>query len=217
MVVHMKKTPFYVFSISVGGPIYSLIYPHIANHAERIPKHGKVIVCCNHLSLKDPIMLALDAKRQIFYMAKSELFKNKFVGTILRWLGAFSVDRGSGDTSALDRCGEILQHDGAVGIFIEGTRSVNGKLGKPKSGAVMIAYQHQAPILPVCITTKTGKPAKAFEKIIISYGEVIEPHELGITEGTGSEFRKASRIVMDRIAEMRQRDEQTFLEMQRGK
>lgn len=209
----MKRTPFYVFSTSVGGPIYSLIYPHIANYKERIPGKGKVVVCCNHLSLKDPVMLSLDTKRQIFYMAKSELFENKFVGTILRWLGAFAVDRGSGDASALDRCDEILDQDGAVGIFIEGTRSVNGKLGKPKSGAVMIAYRNQAPILPVCITTRTGKPAKAFEKIIISYGELIQPNELGIVEGTGSEFRKASRIVMERIAEMRQRDEQTFLKM----
>ncbi len=158
-------------------------------------------------------MLALDTKRQIFYMAKAELFENKFVGALITALGAFSVDRGAGDTSALDRCGEILEQGGAVGIFIEGTRSVDGKLGKPKSGAVMLAHRHQAPIVPVCMTTKSGGPVKPFEKTIISYGELIQPWELGIEEGTGAEYRKASRMVMERIAEMRARDEKAFLSM----
>ena len=192
----MKNSPFYNFSKIVGGPPFSFFYPHTSNHRERIPKEGKVIICSNHISLKDPPMLALDTKRQIFYMAKSELFENKFVGSLITALGAFSVDRGVGDSNALDRCGEILEQDGAVGIFIE--------------GAVMLAHQHQAPILPVCMTTKTGVAAKPFHKTIISYGELIQPDELGIVEGTGSEYRKASRMVMLRIAEMRERDEKAF-------
>lgn len=211
----MKRSVFFALSTIVGGPPFSLFYPHISNHPQRIPEEGKVIICSNHLSLKDPPMLALDTKRQIFYMAKSELFENKFVGPLITALGAFSVDRGVGDTAALDKCGEILKQGGAVGIFIEGTRSLDGKLGKPKSGAVMIAHQYQAPILPVCLTTKTGKAAKPFEKTIISYGELIQPDELGIVEGTGSEYRKASRMVMQRIAELRERDEKAFLETER--
>ena len=75
----------------------------------------------------------------------------------------------------------------------------------------MLAHQHQAPILPVCMTTKTGVSAKPFHKTMISYGELIQPYELGIVEGTGSEYRKASRLVMQRIAEMRERDEKAFL------
>ncbi len=206
----VKNTPFYTVSRVVGGPPFSLLYPHVSNHSERIPQHGKVIICSNHLSLKDPPMLALDTKRQIFYMAKAELFAHKFVGWLITALGAFSVERGAGDAAALDRCGEILQQGGAVGIFIEGTRSLDGKLGKPKSGAVMLAHRHQAPILPVCITTKDGKAAKPFEKTVISYGELILPRELGIAEESAAQFRRASRLVMERIAQLRERDLQTF-------
>ena len=106
-------------------------------------------------------MLALDTKRQIFYMAKSELFENKFVGSLITALGAFSVDRGVGDSNALDRCGEILEQDGAVGIFIEGTRSLDGKLGKPISGAVMLAHQHQAPIFACLHDNQNRRGSKA--------------------------------------------------------
>ena len=118
-------------------------------------------------------------------------------------MGAFSVDRGVGDSNALDRCGEILEQDGAVGIFIEGTRSLDGKLGKAKSGAVIARISIKRLFLPVC-DNQTGVAAKPFHKTIISYGELIQPDELGIVEGTGSEYRKASRMVMQRIAEMQE-------------
>ena len=79
----MKNSPFYNFSKIVGGPPFSFFYPHTSNHRERIPKEGKVIICSNHISLKDPPMLALDTKRQIFYMAKSELFENFLLTAVL--------------------------------------------------------------------------------------------------------------------------------------
>ena len=160
---------FYSFWLRFLTPLARLIYRVRYVGKENIPREGKLIVCSNHKSVVDPFLLAMPFKRQIRFMAKSELFENKFVGSLITALGAFSVDRGVGDSNALDRCGEILEQDGAVGIFIEGTRSLDGKLGKPKSGAVMLAHQHQAPILPVCMTTKTGVAAKPFHKTIISY------------------------------------------------
>ena len=76
----------------------------------------------------------------------------------------------------------------------------------------MLAYQHHAPILPVCITTNTGVALLSrLTRVIISYGELIQPEELGnCGRDRFSEFRKASRLVMDRIAEMRERDEKMF-------
>ena len=207
---NMKKTPFYAFSQFVGTWLYKRLYPHLTIGKENFPKEGKVVVCSNHISNNDPLFISFDTRRQPFYMAKIELFQNKFVGMILRALGAFAVERGSGGSDAMDRCKEILDQDGVVAIFIEGTRSLDGNLGKPKSGAVMIAHQNHAPILPVCITTPHGKPTKLFEKSIVSYGKLIQPEELGIIEGTGVEFRKASRLVMSRIAEQRERDQQYF-------
>ena len=117
-----EKTVHFIISVKLWEALlfpFFILTPQIIVNG--FPKEGKVIICSNHISLKDPPMLALDTKRQIFYMAKSELFENKFVGSLITALGAFSVDRGVGDSNALDRCGEILEQDGAVGIFIEGT------------------------------------------------------------------------------------------------
>ena len=101
----------------------------------------------------------------------------------------------------------MLQEGDALGIFIEGTRSKDGKLGRPRSGAVMLAYRNQAPILPACITTKDGKPPKMFHKAILTFGELIPFEDLGLKNGTGSEFREASRLVMSKIAEIREKDQ----------
>ena len=63
----------------------------------------------------------------------------------------------------------------------------------------MLAHQHQAPILPVCMTTKTGVAAKPFHKTIISYGELIQPDELGHCGRYRLRIQKRSRMVMQRI------------------
>lgn len=207
--MNRQGTFLYQFGKSFAVPIFRMLFPVWENNPERVPEDGPLILCSNHVCMKDPIYLALSPKRQIFYMAKKELFENKFVSGIFHSLGTFAIERGAGDTN-LTVADEILKKGGALGIFIEGTRSKDGKLGRPKSGAVMLAYKNQAPILPVCITTPNGGSPKQFERAILSFGELIQPEELGIKEGTGTEFRQASRMVMERIAEMRARDEKMF-------
>ncbi|QEY33946.1 1-acyl-sn-glycerol-3-phosphate acyltransferase [Caproiciproducens galactitolivorans] len=187
--------------------------PYQVNDGDNMPPTGKVVVCCNHISNSDPIRLAFSQRRQIFYMSKSELFKNKAFGLILSGLGAFPVQRGKGDMSAINRAQELLQNGQALGVFIEGTRSKTGEPLQPKAGAVMLAYKNNAPILPCCITPKSGGVPKAFEKCMVSFGKLIQPEELGIERGTGTEFRNASRFVMNKIIELRERDLKAFEKM----
>ena len=205
-----KRTPFYAFAKVVVQPVLNLIFPCKKQGAEKLPESGRVIVCSNHLGMKDPILLAMVLKRQLFYMAKAELFKNKFVAMIIRSLGAFPVARGKHDTGAIDYAAKLLSEDRVVGIFIEGTRSKDGNLGKPKSGAAMLAYQNNAPVLPMCITTKDGKSPRIFRKTVVSCGDLIPVEKLGIKEGSGPEFRQASRYIMEQIAQLRERDQKFF-------
>ena len=205
----MKYTPLYAFGKAVS-PLLKILMPFHANNIEYMPKDGPVVVCCNHISMKDPVLIALALKRQVFYMAKAELFKNKFVSLIIRALGAFPVHRGQGDSGAMDTSRQILNDGKMLGIFIEGTRSKDGSLGKPKSGAVMLAHAANAPILPMCITAKDGKIPRLFHRAVVSCGEPIQPEELGIASDSPMEYRKASRLVMEKIQEMRNRDLEYF-------
>ncbi|MDD5952883.1 MAG: lysophospholipid acyltransferase family protein [Oscillospiraceae bacterium] len=203
----MKKTGIFRVSKIIAKPICTLLFPLKVQNLENFPETGKVIICSNHTCMKDPIYISIKPKRMIRYMAKKELFANKLVSKIITGMGAFPVERGKGDQEAIHTADQILQDGDALAIFIEGTRSKDGKLGRPRSGAAMLAYQNQAPVLPVCITTKDGKPPKLFHKAVISYGKLIPFEDLGIREGTGTEFREASRLIMSKIAEMREHDQ----------
>lgn len=202
----MKRTPLYNFGKVVCTPIFKLLYRVHINNKHNLPEEGRAVVCCNHVSLKDPIFLAMSQKRQLKYMAKSELFHNKFLSKLISALGAFPVHRGEKDAQAISTAETLLQNGEVLGIFIEGTRSKDGNLLRPKSGAAMLAFKTGAPVLPVSISCKGGRLPKLFRKVTISCGELMSVEELGLKHGTGMEFRTASRMIMDKIQEMRERD-----------
>lgn len=200
----MKRTPLYAFARTTFAWIFSFLTPIRVQNAELLPQSGKAILCCNHASLTDPIRLAFSQKRQIFFMAKEELFHNKFFAAVIRALGAFPVSRGKGDKTAIQTAQSILNGGRILGIFIEGTRSRDGNFLRPKPGAVMLAHSCGAPIIPCCITPKGGGLPRLFRPCVISYGRPIPPEELGIKNGTPSEYRDASRLVMERIIGLRE-------------
>lgn len=202
----MKNMPFFVFARTLAKIVVYPFAPYVVKGKDAFPEEGPVIVCCNHMANSDPIRLACPVRRQIFYMSKAELFRFKPLGFILKKLGAFPVQRGKGDVGAIDTASELLHQGAALGIFIEGTRSKDGEFGKPKAGAVMLAYQNHVPILPACITPVGSKKTRLFHRAVVSFGEMIPVEDLGIQEGSGVEFRNASRVVMEKIRELRERD-----------
>lgn len=170
---------------------------------ENLPRGGPVLLCSNHAAKRDPVILGVAQRRQVFYMAKEELFQNRFLGGLLRRLGAFPVLRGSGGTDALQEAYDLLDGNAVVGVFIEGTRSKTGELGRPKTGAALLAYRTKAPVVPVSITGEGGKPPRAFQRTIVSFGRPIPAAELDIPDDSSMQLRKASRKIMGEIAALR--------------
>ncbi len=198
-----KKYFLYRFARAVMTPVYSVIYRPQFTNTKSLPEGG-CILCCNHISYADPIIAAMGQKRQIRYMAKIELFRNKILGPIVRGLGAFPVDRGHANETGINRAEEVLSNGEVLGIFPEGTRSKNGELLRIRSGAVMLAAAHQVPILPVCITPRGGM-MKNFNKIKVTYGRLLTPEEMQLT-GEKPNLRYASKLLTKTITEIREKD-----------
>lgn len=208
----MKRTPVYVVGRDLFLGFFRIFMPYRIIGRENLPESGRVIICSNHLSMKDPMLLAaISRKRMVHYMGKAELFRNKLVGAVVRAAGAFPVNRGHGDAGAIDFAHQLLEQEQVVGIFLEGTRSKTGEFLQPKSGTSVLAYQNHTPVLPVCITPVTGKFPKLFHRVTISCGPLIQPEELGITGESPREFRNASRYIMDHIVALRERDRAPML------
>jgi 1-acyl-sn-glycerol-3-phosphate acyltransferase len=94
-----------------------------------LPESGPVILCANHDSYWDTVTVAaaLRSKRQVHALAKAQLWGNPIMARVLDGMGQIPIERGKGDTAAMDRAIEGLRSGICIGIFPEGTRS----LGKP--------------------------------------------------------------------------------------
>lgn len=130
----------------------------------------KLILCANHISVMDPILLAVFYRRKIRFIAKKELFKHKIFIKLFNNLGAFPVDRQGNDLKAIKKSLEILKNDEVLGIFPEGTRVTNVSEENIKVGIGLLAYKSESDILPVFIEGNY----KLFRKMKIKFREKIK-------------------------------------------
>ncbi len=191
----------------VCAPIFKLIYRYKVVNEQPLPRKGGCIIASNHLSYSDPVLLGLSQKkRRLYFMAKVELFKNKFFGALIRALGAFPVTRGAGDNEAIKTGEDLIREGEIMTIFIEGGRTKTGDLMRPRSGCALVAQQMQVPVVPACITI-VGNPKHVFAKRVIHFGKPLMPEQLGLTpDGGRQELRNASNMIMDEIRKMREHD-----------
>lgn len=165
--------------------------------AEKVPRRGGLIIVCNHISEMDPPILGFAVPRTVSFMAKIELFRNRFGRFLMEELKAFPVDRSIADTGALRRAIEILKEGFTVVIFPEGTRSRDGRMLPGKPGISLIASASGAPVVPAFIWG-TDHPLRAFLRrgapFSVDFGDPIPSGKL-------SDIRKAegAKAVADEI------------------
>lgn len=190
---------FYHFARGIVICLMKVAYKMTIVHEEEISENEGLILAANHQSNFDPVFLGIGLKRQIRFMAKEELFHNKFFGGLITKLGAFPVARGKGDHAAVDKAIQIVKDGGLLGIFPEGGRSNNGALKKGKSGVVLIASQTGGAIIPVGI--KYGGRQLWRKKVTITYGKRILNEQIKIEGHNRTQLKAASELLMDKIAQ----------------
>jgi 1-acyl-sn-glycerol-3-phosphate acyltransferase len=183
---------FYTFARSVVNAIFRPLYRIKAIGAEQFPKEGGVLLCCNHISNFDPIVVGIMIKRNVYYMAKEELFKVPVFGKAVEMCNAFPVKRGMSDREALRKGLKVLKEGHVLGLFPEGTRSKNGELGKGLAGAGFFALKSDAAVVPCAIIG----PYKSFRKLKMVYGSPIDMTELRKNKASAEE---ATELIMSEI------------------
>ncbi len=197
------KDMFYTIIRALFVPIVHLLFHVRFEGRENIRENGAALICSNHRSFVDPVFIAIGVKkRKLCFMAKKELFSFKPFGYIFSKLGAFPVNRGAGDMAAIENAEKALNEGRLLLIFPEGTRSKDGNPLRPKSGAVYIASDTGADIIPVAICYE-GKRLCLRKKVTVIFGAPILNSEIKISkEKRAVDSRRASALVMDRIIEM---------------
>lgn len=161
---------FYVLYCSILYPLIRLFCPCRVYGKDKIPE-GAIIVCSNHSSYYDSVMLAIYFgfnKNKLIFMAKAELLKKPFLGAILRSVGTFPVHRDEKtDIQAIRTAIKHLKNGKKIVMFPEGTRVEQGEYVAAKTGAVRIASKLKVGILPVWLTPGN----KAFSRSAMVIGD----------------------------------------------
>jgi 1-acyl-sn-glycerol-3-phosphate acyltransferase len=168
----------YLIARAILQPFFTVYFRMQRIGREHIPASGPLIIASNHRSFMDPFVIGMMLRRPTYFVAKTELFHNRFVAWLLSSLGAFPVDRGRGDNDAMTTARTILERGDVVVIFPEGTRTRPGALGIPKRGVGRLALETGAPVVPIALI---GTEA-------IRRGWRIRPHKVRIRAGRPLRF-----------------------------
>lgn len=190
---------FYRIAHALVYVLYKLIYRLKIVGREKVPP-GSGVVCGNHTSLGDPVIvaLALRGTDKPSFMAKKELFRFKPFAWLIGALGAFPVDRDNADIRAIKQALSILRSGRKLLVFPEGTRVAEDEAVAAKNGAAMLASKTNSPIIPVNIT-RGRKPF--VNKITVVFGEPFEfPPEKG--KISPQEYPAIIEQVMGRVREL---------------
>lgn len=172
--------PYFLFKGIIIAPIFHTYFQGRIHGIQNLPVENPLIIVSNHASYFDPPILASSVNRPVAYMAKEELFEVPWLREGIRLYGAYPVKRGSGDRGAIRAALQALQEGWIVGIFLEGTRTPDGRIHDPKLGAAMIAAKAQLPLLPVCLwgtqkILQKGIPFPLPVPLTLRIGELIDP------------------------------------------
>lgn len=155
--------------------LYFKLFFNIEIHGrENVPKDGAYIVTSNHSSYFDPFIVCLATKRSVAFMSKKELFTVPVLSPLIQYLGAFAVNREKLEISTIKSAKNILaETNWLLGIFPEGTRVMNKKIGKISPGFIYLAKTSKVKILPVGIDLRRPH-CFLFGKLVVRIGEIIE-------------------------------------------
>jgi cytidylate kinase len=198
-----KKLKFYSFLQFLFGGFCKLLMRVKITGIENIPKEGAVLLCSNHISRWDDILLFCLIPRQIRFMAKIELFRAPVVGPLLKALGAFKIDRGNSDVASIRKAIMILKEGNQLCVHPQGRRYIGvPPYGTPvHAGIGMMICRGRAAAVPISIETK-GWKAKLFRRVYMRIGKPIEYDSWGLQEKpTMEDYKYVTDEVFARICD----------------
>jgi len=184
---------------------FAILFRYRAKHCERIPETTGGLVLSNHQSFLDPLLIGLPLHRPVSYIARENLFRIPVLGTILRNTYVMPINRDSAGTESVREAVRRMDAGFLVGVFPEGTRSADGKLGEIKPGFVALARRAKQPIYPVGIAGADRAMPKGGlkiypKKIRVIFGEPIPADEVVRLSKKGNE-EEFLNVIHDRLQE----------------
>ncbi len=190
---------YHLFRGSIVDPLFRVYFRGRIYGREKVPRSGAAIAVSNHASYFDPPMLGNAIGRPVAFMAKEELFRIPILKTGIRLYGAYPVNRAGSDRAAIRSAIKAIEAGWITGLFIEGTRTKDGRINHPKLGAALIAAKTQVPLIPVSLWgTEKILAGSSFPRpvpVTIRIGDVIAPPQSTKKEELTAITEKCASII----------------------
>lgn len=173
---------------------------------DNIPRQGGLIIASNHLSNWDPLIIAVAAalKREVFFLAKEELFKaNKFYSVLMKKYNAIPIKRYGIDRKTIRISSSHLHKKRSVVVFPEGKRNLGKENLKPLPGVGYLALKTKTGIVPTLIEGSAEKMMDLIrrrKRVCVKFGKVIDVSKLYKSFSLLKKSIELSNIVMKEIS-----------------
>lgn len=137
---------------TLRGPVRWL-WPCSRSGFDAVPELGPAVLCPNHLSFFDSVLMMMNLDRPVYFIGKADYLDSWKTRRLFPALGMIPIDRDSGTRAmlALDAAAGVLRDGALLCVYPEGTRSRDGLLHRGYIGAARVATTVGCPILPVGI------------------------------------------------------------------
>jgi 1-acyl-sn-glycerol-3-phosphate acyltransferase len=184
-------------ALVAGHAAFAALRMKIRVHgAEHIPHSGGAVLASNHVSYLDFIFVGFAARpadRLVRFMAKESVFRNRVSGPLMRGMKHIPVDRAAGAAS-YQHAVEALQAGEVVGVFPEATMSKSLEPKAFKSGAVRMADEAGAPLIPMAIWGTQRFYSYDSRSSLLQFGVPIEIHVGAPVDASGDPDEATARL-----------------------
>jgi long-chain acyl-CoA synthetase len=172
--------------------IFKILFRYEAAGTEHLPRDRTFLLCPNHASYLDPLMvlaaLPYAILKRVFFVGASEFFTMTWMKILARVANIFPVDPDAHLLRAMKVGAYGLQQGRILCIFPEGARSFDGKPMPFKKGAAILSRELGMPIIPVAIQGAFEAWPRDSRRIRLHKIKVVfgAPLEIALTNGDGS-------------------------------
>jgi len=189
---------FYRFAKPFIWFYYKVLFRVKVVGSENIPEQGAVILCSNHISNNDPLLLGAYIKRRLNCMAKVELFNIPVLGFILRSLGAFPVNRDDPGMESFRASMNVLKDGKVLCIFAQGRRFKEIDAKDAKAGVALFAFKSGAEVIPIKITPGY----RLFRRLYVKIGPAVDLSDFRGQKARSEVLREAAEVIIGKVAEL---------------
>jgi len=178
-----KRSIFYEIVRGAASLTFRTVMPVTCHGREKLDAEAPFVLIANHRHALDPVAMAWCIPgRQVAFLAKKELGKNKLAENLLSRAHCILVDRHNADMTAMRMCMKAVKTKRILVIFPEGTRHHEGQMEQIENGTALIALRSKVPIIPVYFDRKL----KLFRRTHMYVGDPI-PYDDLLADGINAE------------------------------